>query len=168
MWHTCVIYEGRRGTDYAAEFASKTCVTYGGRKGRKEGQYVYYAIEDIIAIVLKGTCHIQCHVFGWERILDFAINSRNCSQVERVELLNQVHVLYPLHTHAWDNYSIAHVKGKRYTRVSRRLHAGYTQIDNTSHARDHLGARGLHACYTQHATRVWKSTPMQPTEVFVL
>ena len=51
-------------------------------------------------------------------------------------------------------YSRAHVKGKRYTRVSRRLHAGYTQIDNTSHVYDYLGARGLHACYTQHATRV--------------
>lgn len=44
-------------------------------EGRKEEQYVYYAIEDIIAIVLKGTCHIQCHVhvFGGGRILDFAI-----------------------------------------------------------------------------------------------
>ena len=56
------------------------------------------------------------------------------------------------------NYSTAHVKGKHYTCVSRGLHTGYTQIDNTSHVCDYLGARGLHMGYTQHATHVWKST----------
>ena len=40
---------------------------------------------------------------------------------------------------------------------------GYTQIDNTLHACDYRGALGLHA--THHVRG--KSTPVQPTEVFV-
>ena len=64
---------------------------------------------------------------------------------------------------SYRTYSTAHVKGKHYTRVSHGLHAGYTQIDNTSHTCDYLGARRLHACYMQHARHVWISTPVQPT-----
>ena len=47
-------------------------------------------------------------------------------------------------------YSTAHMKGKCYTRFSCRIHAGYTQIDNTFHACDYRGARGLHAIRHTH------------------
>ena len=47
-------------------------------------------------------------------------------------------------------HSTVHVKGKRYTRFSHRIHAGYMQIDNTFHACDYRGARRLHATCHMH------------------
>ena len=61
-------------------------------------------------------------------------------------------------------YSTAHVKGKRYTCFSHGRHAGYMQIDYTFHTCDYYEARGLHATCNVRG----KSTPAQPTEVFVL
>ena len=46
------------------------------------------------------------------------------------------------------------MEGKRYTRFSCRIHAGYTQIDNMFHVCDY---RGVAVGYTQNATRVWKN-----------
>ena len=59
-------------------------------------------------------------------------------------------------------YSTAHVKGKYYMRFPRGRHVGYTQVDYT------CVTIMKPAGYTQHATHAWKSTPTQPTEVFVL
>ena len=56
-------------------------------------------------------------------------------------------------------YRTAHVKEKHI------FPTGHTQIDNAFHMRDYLGACGLHAA---HHTLVEKSTPIQPTEAFVI
>ena len=42
------------------------------------------------------------------------------------------------------------MKGKSYMHFSRKIHMRYTQIDNTFHVCDYLGASGLQAtCHTR-------------------